>query len=258
MLFYHSGNRDETAFADPWRFDVAREPNHHLGFGGGGPHYCLGASLARSQLRSLFARAAAARSPTSRPASRRCSARARSSTGSSGWTCSFTPRAERSAGYSIGMSWTSARLRAPALEALEVPVDQRPERQQHLAQRLGQPRCSTSGGISSRSAWTRLIERLELAARALVGSGLPRQPAPATRPAGARRRRRRSRGLGDQPLGRVGRLARAAARAGAAPRARSSVIADVGRSSSLERHLERAVLEPRAGRLEAGQRAAGA
>ena len=55
VLFYHSGNRDETAFEDPWRFDVARQPNYHVGFGGGGPHYCLGASLARTQLRSLFA-----------------------------------------------------------------------------------------------------------------------------------------------------------------------------------------------------------
>jgi cytochrome P450 len=54
VLFYHSANRDEDAFADPWRFDVTRDPNHHLGFGGGGPHYCLGASLARTQLRSLF------------------------------------------------------------------------------------------------------------------------------------------------------------------------------------------------------------
>lgn len=54
VLFYHSGNRDETAFIDPWRVDVTREPNYHLGFGGGGPHYCLGASLARTQLRSLF------------------------------------------------------------------------------------------------------------------------------------------------------------------------------------------------------------
>jgi cytochrome P450 len=54
VLFYHSGNRDETAFEDPWRFDVTRSPNHHLGFGGGGPHYCLGASLARTQLRSVF------------------------------------------------------------------------------------------------------------------------------------------------------------------------------------------------------------
>ena len=54
VLFYHSGNRDERAFDDPWRFDVTREPNRHLGFGGGGPHYCLGASLARTQLRSIF------------------------------------------------------------------------------------------------------------------------------------------------------------------------------------------------------------
>jgi cytochrome P450 len=54
VLFYHSGNRDETAFSDPWSFDLTRQPNHHLGFGGGGPHYCLGASLARTQLASLF------------------------------------------------------------------------------------------------------------------------------------------------------------------------------------------------------------
>jgi cytochrome P450 len=54
VLFYHSANRDEDAFADPWRFDVTREQNRHVGFGGGGPHYCLGASLARTQLRSIF------------------------------------------------------------------------------------------------------------------------------------------------------------------------------------------------------------
>ncbi len=54
VLFYTSGNRDETAFTDPTRFDVTRDPNRHLGFGGGGPHYCLGASLARTQLRALF------------------------------------------------------------------------------------------------------------------------------------------------------------------------------------------------------------
>lgn len=55
VLFYHSANRDPDAFADPWRFDVTRDPNRHVGFGGGGPHYCLGASLARTQLRSIFA-----------------------------------------------------------------------------------------------------------------------------------------------------------------------------------------------------------
>ena len=54
VLFYHSANRDEQVFADPWRFDVTRDPNRHVGFGGGGPHYCLGASLARTQLRSIF------------------------------------------------------------------------------------------------------------------------------------------------------------------------------------------------------------
>jgi cytochrome P450 len=54
VLFYHSANRDEQAWEDPWRFDITRDPNRHVGFGGGGPHYCLGASLARTQLRSIF------------------------------------------------------------------------------------------------------------------------------------------------------------------------------------------------------------
>jgi cytochrome P450 len=53
VLFYTSANRDEDAFEHPERFDVLRQPNHHVGFGGGGPHYCLGASLARSQLRAI-------------------------------------------------------------------------------------------------------------------------------------------------------------------------------------------------------------
>ena len=54
VLFYQSGNRDEGAFERPWDFDVTRSPNHHLGFGGGGPHYCMGASLARTQLTAIF------------------------------------------------------------------------------------------------------------------------------------------------------------------------------------------------------------
>ena len=54
VLFYHSGNRDELVYDRPWSFDIARSPNRHLGFGGGGPHYCMGASLARAQLRAIF------------------------------------------------------------------------------------------------------------------------------------------------------------------------------------------------------------
>ena len=63
VMFYGSGNRDETAFDDPYRFDVSRSPNHHVGFGGGGIHYCLGASLARTQLRCIF-RELLSRAPT--------------------------------------------------------------------------------------------------------------------------------------------------------------------------------------------------
>ncbi len=54
VLWYASANRDAEAFADPYRFDVDRWPNDHVTFGGGGPHFCLGASLARMELRLIF------------------------------------------------------------------------------------------------------------------------------------------------------------------------------------------------------------
>ena len=47
VLFYHSANRDEAVFDEPYRFDVGRDPNPQLAFSGGGPHFCLGAHLAR-------------------------------------------------------------------------------------------------------------------------------------------------------------------------------------------------------------------
>ena len=53
-LWYNSANRDESIFADPWTFDVSRNPNPHIGFGGGGAHFCLGANLARREIRVMF------------------------------------------------------------------------------------------------------------------------------------------------------------------------------------------------------------
>jgi cholest-4-en-3-one 26-monooxygenase len=53
-LWYISANRDEDVFDDPFRFDIQRDPNPHIAFGGGGPHFCLGASLARMEIRVLF------------------------------------------------------------------------------------------------------------------------------------------------------------------------------------------------------------
>jgi len=49
-LFYWSANRDESVFGDPLRFDISRSPNPHVGFGGAGPHFCLGAHLARREI----------------------------------------------------------------------------------------------------------------------------------------------------------------------------------------------------------------
>ncbi|MGH9232315.1 MAG: cytochrome P450 [Acidimicrobiales bacterium] len=58
-LWYISANRDESVFDDPFRFDITRDPNPHIAFGGGGPHFCLGAQLARLEIRLLFEELAA-------------------------------------------------------------------------------------------------------------------------------------------------------------------------------------------------------
>jgi methyl-branched lipid omega-hydroxylase len=54
VLFYGAANRDPRVFEDPEQFDVRRDPNVHVGFGGPGPHFCLGAHLARRELSVLF------------------------------------------------------------------------------------------------------------------------------------------------------------------------------------------------------------
>jgi len=54
LLFYSSANRDADVFEDPFRFDMTRSPNPHVGFGGPGPHFCLGAHLARREITVMY------------------------------------------------------------------------------------------------------------------------------------------------------------------------------------------------------------
>ena len=54
VLYYASANRDEDVFNDPHSFDITRRPNDHLTFGGGGVHFCLGASLARAEIKATM------------------------------------------------------------------------------------------------------------------------------------------------------------------------------------------------------------
>jgi cytochrome P450 len=54
VYWYNSANRDEDRFTDPYRFDLRRDPNPQVGFGAGGPHFCLGANLARREITAMF------------------------------------------------------------------------------------------------------------------------------------------------------------------------------------------------------------
>lgn len=54
VMWHIAANRDPRAFDDPWKFDITRTPNDHVGFGGGGPHFCLGSNLAKMEIALMF------------------------------------------------------------------------------------------------------------------------------------------------------------------------------------------------------------
>jgi cholest-4-en-3-one 26-monooxygenase len=54
VMFYRSANFDEEVFDDPYSFNILRDPNPHVGFGGTGAHYCIGANLARMTIDLMF------------------------------------------------------------------------------------------------------------------------------------------------------------------------------------------------------------
>ena len=91
VMWYISANRDESVFDDPFRFDITREPEEQVAFGGGGHHFCLGANLARMELQAHLRGGARRASPTctSSPSPRSCART--SSAASSTWRWSTRP-----------------------------------------------------------------------------------------------------------------------------------------------------------------------
>jgi cytochrome P450 len=96
VLWYCSGNRDEAVFRDPFRFDVTRSPNEHVGFGGPGPHYCLGAHLARREMTVMF-RELFRRLPDLRPSGEPALLRSFFIHGIKRMPCEFSPGRSRAA-----------------------------------------------------------------------------------------------------------------------------------------------------------------
>ena len=90
LLFYNSANRDEEVFADPYVFDLRRTPNPHVGFGAAGPHFCLGAHLARREITVMF-RELCTRLPDIRATSEPDRLRSNFINGIKHLPCTFTP-----------------------------------------------------------------------------------------------------------------------------------------------------------------------
>ncbi|MYW06534.1 cytochrome P450 [Streptomyces sp. SID3343] len=91
LLFYWSANRDEAVFTDPLGFDITRDPNPHVGFGARGPHFCLGAHLARREITLLF-RELFERLPDIRTVGEPQRLRSSFINGIKHMNCEFTPR----------------------------------------------------------------------------------------------------------------------------------------------------------------------
>ena len=95
LLFYGSANRDEAVFEDPYTFAVLRRPNPHVGFGAAGPHYCLGAHLARREI-DVMLRELLTRLPDIVASGEPEQAVSRFVNGIKHLPCTFTPTAPRS------------------------------------------------------------------------------------------------------------------------------------------------------------------
>jgi cytochrome P450 len=97
VMYYGSANRDSTVFDDPDRLDVSRTPNEHLAFGGGGPHFCLGAPLARIEIRAML-REIVRRLPDLEPAGEETWLASNFISGPTHLPVRFTPRQRQLAG----------------------------------------------------------------------------------------------------------------------------------------------------------------
>ena len=180
VLYYASANRDEEVFEDPHRFDVGRTPNDHVTFGGGGVHYCLGASLARAEIKAtmrqlverlpdleLAGRARTACTPTSSTASRRCPSashrppprRLQVRTPTCAPSSATTSASSSRSSPSPTAATSSSRSARPAASACSAPSASRPSSSRSsstgsTSTSATTPTASTSSSPTSTRAWT--------------------------------------------------------------------------------------------------------
>ncbi len=200
LVWYISANRDERQFADPMRFDAGRQPNRHVAFGLGGPHFCLGANLARLELRLLVEELGRdlPRLDAAGPAVR---------------ALELLQRAQAAAGRRALVAPSVRRPRAPDAASAPSPDRERPQPLGHRARRheLGDRLAGRPARASCRACRAprrRRRPRAPAPARAAAGrpTGRGRRPADGARLVGARapvaestssrRRRTAARGAG--------------------------------------------------------------
>ena len=150
-MWYASANRDETHFPDPYRFDLSRDPNPQVGYGAGGPHFCLGANLARREITLAF-RELFEQVPDLHAVGEPDMLLSVFIHGIKRLNCEFTPRSPRAYAHPVSVGRLATRLDAVILDSRRhiSPVGRRRDDVEGDLRRWleGRPACSSASPVT--------------------------------------------------------------------------------------------------------------